>query len=66
MRYVFSQEEKAVLAKLTIPFDPLGNLSDDQESQLLEILSEHYGTVAYEAEGDIIGGILTHMAQQAK
>lgn len=65
MIYTFSEKEKSVLAKLHIPFDPLGDLSDDQEARLLDILSEHYGSVAYESEGDVIGDILTHMAQQA-
>ena len=66
MIYKFTEKEKHLLKKLKIPFDPFGDLNENQEMQLLDILSDHYGSVAYEPEGELIGDILTHMAQQAK
>lgn len=66
MVYTFSEKEEQILKKIKIPFNPLEDLTEEQEEQLLDILSDYYGSVAYEADGELIGDILTHMAQQAR
>ncbi len=67
MRYIFSNLEMQALASLPLSFDPIADLSDEEELLLLEILSDSAAKVGYDTpEGDLYTDILDSMAKQAQ
>ena len=72
MRYHFSEREIEALSRLNIPFNFLGDLDDEQELALLDIVGDAMDYEGYGEDGgdqstlgEMYGDILTHMAQQA-
>ena len=64
MKFKFQENELQLILKLSMPFDPLGDLTGDEILELVEALEDHHGTVAYEAEGELVADILTSIADQ--
>ena len=64
MKFKFQENELQLIRKLPIPFDPLGDLTGDESRERVEALEDHHGTVAYEAEGELVADILTSIADQ--
>lgn len=69
MIYKFKPKEKELLSELDIPFDPFGNLTEDQELKLLDIINgemlEEMLPDGVTPRGDLCGDILDSMAKQA-
>ena len=63
MKFKFQENELQLIRKLPIPFDPLEDLTGEI-LELVEALEDHHGTVAYEAEGELVADILTSIADQ--
>ncbi len=64
MKFKFKENELQLIRKLPISFDPLEDLTGDEILELVEALEDHHGTVAYEAEGELVADILTSIADQ--
>ncbi len=67
MKYKFTKEEAEAIRKLSIPFDPFSDLSEDQEISLLEIVDEEAAKIGYDTiKGELYTDILDSMAKQAE
>ena len=67
MIYKFTKAEAGAIRKLSIPFDPFSDLSEDEELLLLDIVDEAAAKVGYDTlEGDLYTDILDSMAKQAE
>ena len=64
MIYKFNEKESSTLRKMKIPFDPFGELTEDQELLLIDLLEEKAGFGT--EESDAVEDVLNTMAIQAK
>ena len=66
MRYKFSKDELSTLETLNLNFDPAGDLSDDNEILLLEIVEDAATLAGYDTvAGEKFTDILDTMAKQS-
>ena len=69
MKYTYTRAEDALLQSLALPFDPLGELTDEQCVALWEAVEDHltmHGIVNDEESelGALCAGLLTSIARQ--
>lgn len=61
MKYRFTDKDKETLKTIALSFDPLGDMTDDEELALLAALDDKWSDTSEE-----YGDVYQHMAEQAE
>lgn len=66
MQYKFSKDERETLEGLSLDFDPMGDLTEDEEMLLLELIEDAAALAGYDTDaGEKFNDILDTMAKQS-